>query len=152
MKSFLLLFTILFCFMASSCQKPKEAEFKEMKNFKLQKPENGFINSTVDIVMHNPNNIGAKLTESYFDLYINDKMVGNSTQSTPIDVPKMSDFVIPVNIKIESSKLNILSNAMDIISGKKIKIKMVGYCKLKKMGVAVKIPITHEQEEKISLF
>jgi len=151
MRYHLLLFFFLLVSI-TQCQKPKDIVFKEVKNFKLAKPADGYINSTMDIIMYNPNSLGVKLSESYFDLYLNDQLVGNSVQASIIDIPRNADFAIPVLVKIESKKLDLLSNAMDVLMGKKMKLKMIGYCKVKKMGIFVKIPIEHEQEEKLQLF
>ncbi len=136
----------------TSCHKPVEITYKEIKNMKLEKPSNGVLEATADVVMSNPNSIGAQLTESYFDLYINENLIGNSTQRSSIEISKTSEFTIPIHVNIDSKKINLFSNAFDLIQGKKIRIKMIGFCKVKKMGITFTIPINHTQEQSLNIF
>jgi LEA14-like dessication related protein len=139
-------------FAAIGCSRPKDIEFKSLKNFKLNNIKKGSVQASLDVIMFNPNAIQLQLKNSYFDLYFNDKLVGNSNQNESIVIPKSAEFNIPVTIDVDPKNLDILSNTLDIIQGKKMKIKMKGYCTIKKLGITVKIPIEHEQEQQIKLF
>ena len=65
-----------------SCRAPKELEYKDFKDFSVEKL--GFSSSAVkmNIVYYNPNNFGLQLKRTDLDIYIDGTYLGHTSQNT----------------------------------------------------------------------
>ena len=83
-----LLFTTLGLLVFISCSKPKEFEYRDIKNIKINTI--GFNQSklTFDLVYYNPNNFGLNLYKANSDLYIDDLYFGKFQLDTLMRINK----------------------------------------------------------------
>jgi len=134
----------------SSCEKMKDLEFIRVANFGLDKL--GFSKSTMhmSIAYYNPNNFKLKLKEANFDLFLNDVMVGRSTQDTLIYIPAKDTFYFPVKMEVDMS--TVFKNALTALVSKEVTIKASGKCKVGKGGVYFPFPIKCETKQQLGLF
>ncbi len=140
----------LFLTMLFSCSSPKELEYREFRNFTIQKL--GFNSSTVsmDIVYYNPNNFGLQLRNSDLDIYIDGSLLGHSSQDTLLRIPRRDTFSFPVKFDVQMD--NILRNAWATLTGKEVTVKLTGKVKIGKANIFMIFPVDYETRETFSLF
>jgi LEA14-like dessication related protein len=139
--SFIMLF-------AGACSQPKQLQYQDVKNFRIEnlnftKPEIG-----MDIQFYNPNSFGLSLKDASIDVYINDKLIGNASMSTSFSVPALDTFLMPVTLSADLSK--VLPNALQLVFNKEVDVRLTGYVKAGR-GVLLNIPISYKGRHKLNL-
>jgi LEA14-like dessication related protein len=134
----------------NSCGGIKDLEFKEYKNFNIEKV--GFSKTTVsvDLVYYNPNTFGLVLKNTDLDIYINDNLLGNSTQDVQIQILKKQQFTLP--LKIDVDMRNVLKNSLTTLLSKEVTIKATGKIKVGKANIYKTLPFEYSTKQEIGLF
>src|SRR5579883_2963672 len=81
---------LLLCFF--SCKKPKDFEYREMKNFKIDSLGFDHSNVSMDLYYFNPNNFRVDLKKIDCDVYVEHNYVGRFTLDTTMHIAKRSEF------------------------------------------------------------
>jgi len=150
MKTVPYLLSIIFLIFFISCSSPKMLEYREYKNFSIEKL--GFSNSQVklDLEYFNPNNFGLQLKRTELDIYINNTFLGHSSSDTLINIPRNNTFLLP--IKFEADMKNLFKNAWTTMMGNEVTVKVTGKLKIGKANVFMSMPVDYEGKHKFSLF
>ncbi len=148
MKHVMILLASL-CILA--CEAPQEPTFLKLENVSfnslvLKKPYS--VTLKADAIFHNPNVLGAKITEMDFDVFINDKKTTQVRQDVTATMPANSDFTLPIECKIPLKEVFEDLKLKDLLSAKVLKYKMDGHLKIGLGNLEVKVPVTYEGEEK----
>src|ERR1700712_5776655 len=124
----LLLLFISVIMVVTSCRAPKDLEYRDFKNLKVQ--QLGFSSSTikVDLVYYNPNNFGLQLKETNLDIYLDSNYLGHSAQEYQITIPKRAEFTLPFQVDVDMK--NMLKNALSTILSKEVWVKVTGTVRL----------------------
>ena len=146
-KTFGLIFLIM-AFM--SCSSPKALEYRNYRNFTIQRL--GFDNSTVSLSLEyfNPNNYGMQLRNTDLDIFINGNLLGHSSMDTLIRIPRKDTFSIPVKFDVDMQK--VFQNAWSTLMGKEVVVKLTGKVRVGKANVFINFPVNYESKETFSLF
>jgi len=108
-------------------------------------------NSTIRLTVscYNPNSWGATLKKAKGTIFIDSLYMGTFTFDSSIHIPTKKDFSLPISIKIdgEAALLQVLPS----IGKSHFWIKVIGTCKIKKLGIGFNIPIDYEGEQNIVL-
>lgn len=141
-------FFIVIVFM--SCSSPKALEYRDYKNFSVEKL--GYSNSTIkiDLLYFNPNNFRMQLRNTDLDIFINGKLFGHSSTDTLIPIPKRDTFSLPVMFDVNMQSL--YQNALNTLLGKEVTLKVSGKVKIGKANVFMYFPVNYESKETFSLF
>ena len=134
----------------TSCQSPKDLEFKEFNNVVMDKI--GFSSSAlkVNLVYYNPNNFGMELNRTELDIYIDSTFLGHSSQLLQVPIPKRDVFTIP--LKIELDMKNLLKNGLITMMNKEVAIRAVGNVRVGKAGIFKIIKVDYTTRQQFSLF
>jgi LEA14-like dessication related protein len=134
----------------SSCSTPKAVEYRDFKNFKVQKI--GFSNSDVlmDLVYYNPNNFALQLKRTEVEIYIDNTLLGSTSQDYQITIPKKQDFTIPITVSVDMK--NLLKNGVYALVKKQVIVKVKGTVKVGKANVFISFPISYEGMQAIDVF
>jgi len=134
----------------SSC-KVYPPVYKRIENFKMVKLNKDGFKVYGDIVMYNPNKMGVKLNDMLMNIELNDKHVATAGQEVPVPIFAKSEFSVPLNltIKPDMTLMEGLTNVVNIIVKREVKVTINGVIVVKAFGVKVSIPI--KQEEKVDL-
>lgn len=146
----LLTYLLLLLIIAASCSSPKMIEYRDYKNFSIEKL--GFSNSQVklDLEYFNPNNFGLQLRRTELDIYINNTFLGHSSSDTLINIPRNNTFLLP--IKFDADMKNLFKNAWSTMMGNEVTVKVTGKLKIGKANVFMSMPVDYEGKHKFSLF
>ena len=140
----------IFFIVLHSCSTPKALEYREYKNFTIEKL--GFSNSAVklDLEYYNPNNFGLQLRRTDLDIFINNNLLGHSSSDTLIAIKRRSSFTLPIKFDVDMQ--NMYKNAWNTLSGNEVTVKVAGNVKVGKANVFMSMPVNYEGKQKFSLF
>lgn len=149
-----LILPVILCLAIMACEAPQEPTFQKLENVTfnslvLKKPYS--VTLKADAIFHNPNVLGAKITEMDFDVYINDKKTTKIRQDVSATMPANSDFSLPIECKIPLREVFEDLKLRDILSAKVLKYKMDGHLKIGLGNLEIKVPVVFEGEEKAKL-
>ena len=137
-------------FLATSCQAPKELVYRDFKNLKVDKIGFGATTLKVDLIYYNPNNFGLQLKYTDLDIYIDNNLLGHSSQDYQITIPRLAEFTMPLAIEVDMK--NMLKNALPSLLGKNVMVKVTGTVKLGKANVYKTFPVNYEGVQNFSAF
>ena len=141
---------LLLIFIATSCQAPKDLVYRDFKNLKVDKLAFGTSTLTVDLVYYNPNNFGLQLKYTDLDIYIDNNLLGHSSQDYQITIPRLAEFTLPLVVQIDMK--NMLMNALTTFLGKEVTIKVTGRVTLGKANVFKSFPVNYEGKQTFTIF
>jgi LEA14-like dessication related protein len=141
------LFSILVITMVIGCGKPQAPDYRDFRNFKIEKL--GFNRSAVsmELVYYNPNNFGVQLRNIDCDVYIENNYLGKFQLDTMMNIRKKSEFILPAKVEIDMK--NVFKNSLNLILQNEIAVKLTGNAKLGKAGVYFNVPVKYEGKHKL---
>ncbi|MBS1762591.1 MAG: LEA type 2 family protein, partial [Bacteroidetes bacterium] len=87
---------LLLLIFATSCQSPKDLEFRNVQNITLDNLSFNDATLKMELVYYNPNNYGLELNRTDFDIYVNENLLGHSLQDLQLKIPSRKEFTVPV--------------------------------------------------------
>ncbi|UAY51000.1 LEA type 2 family protein [Ferruginibacter albus] len=141
------LFTII---MLTSCSTPKALEYRDFKNLTIEKI--GFATSTLkmDITYYNPNNMGLQLKRADLDIYMENNFVGHATQLYQINIPKLQEFTIPVQVDVDMK--NVYKNIITSLMNKQVLVKVSGSIQAGKANIFMTLPVNYQGYQSYKIF
>lgn len=144
-----LIFIIAFLLLPS-CREPKDLVFRDFQRLSVEKVGLSTATLQVDLQYYNPNNFGLELKRTDLDIYINNTLLGHSSQDLQVAIPKRDVFTLP--LKIDLDMKNLLKNGIMSLFDKKVKVRLLGKVKVGKAGVFKIFNVDYETEQQFSLF
>ncbi len=137
-------------FLLTSCQSPKDLEFREFNNLELDKI--GFSASAlkVNLVYYNPNNFGMELNRTELDIFVDSTFLGHSSQLLQVPIPSRDVFTIPLRVDLDMK--NLLKNGIMTMMKKEVLVRAVGNVKVGKAGIYKNIKVDYTTKQQFSLF
>ena len=142
----LLLLTILL----NSCSTPKELEYRDFKNFTVDKLGFSATSIKMDLVYYNPNNFGLQLKTTELDIFLNNNYLGHSVQEQLVEIPRRAEFAIPVRIDVDMK--NLLRNGLATLINNEVIVKVTGTIKVGKVNIFKSLPVNYEGKQTFTLF
>ncbi|HJV18460.1 MAG TPA: LEA type 2 family protein [Sediminibacterium sp.] len=145
-----LLYLAVFLILVSSCTKPKDFEYRDIRDFKINTL--GFKQSSVsfELVYYNPNGFGVDLKKIESDVYIDSLYLGKFQLDTLMHINRMSEFVLPATIQVDMA--NMLKNSARMLLKKEVLIQAKGTVKAGKAGVFKSFPFQYEGKKNLGMF
>ena len=133
---------------------PKSPSFINLDNVKIVTANASRVVLQGDAIFNNPNAIAGKLTKTDIHIKINDVDITDIEQTTLINVPKNSNFTVPVNFSFNPEKLvqdkdGFLQNAIKNFLSNELTIEYAGCVTIEVLGIGFDVPIDYT--EKVSL-
>ena len=151
LKPSLIFLTIIgLTLLLSSCSTPKQLEYREFKNFTIDKP--GFASTALkmDLLYFNPNNFGLELNHTDLDIFINNTYLGKATQVIQVQIPRNAEFTIPITMDVDMK--NLLKNGFVSMLNSEVTIKVTGTIRVGKLNVFKSFPVNYEGKQQLTLF
>jgi len=144
------LFCILIIIVMASCSKPQGFDYRDIRNFKVEKL--GFDKSTIsmDLVYYNPNNFGVQLRKVDCDVYIDDKFLGKYQLDTTMSIPKKAEFSLPSRMEVDMK--NVFKNTFSVLFGNEVLVKVKGTTRVGKGNIFINVPVNYEGRHKFEVF
>lgn len=126
----------------------KLPEYKRTNNVRFTSFSLSNVTLQADMYMYNPNPIGILLLESNTEIYLNNLLIGSSSQSKMVQINKYSEFKIPLVIQVPSSKISLafLKSMIGSLKSGHVKMRIKGNCKIQKASIILNIPIDDTED------
>lgn len=150
-----LLFTCLAIWFMSGCSGgPQSPDFIKLQHVKIESLSRTKVVLKGDALFNNPNSISGKLTQTDIHIKVNDLDITDIQQKTSIEVPKNSEFVVPVNFSFNPKQLasendGFLRNVVKSFLNKDLEVDYSGTVTVEVLGVSFEVPIDYS--EKVSV-
>lgn len=133
-----------------SCSSPKELEYRDFKNFTIDKLGFSATSIKMDLIYYNPNNFGLQLKSTELDIFLDNNYLGHSVQEELVNIPRREEFSIPVKIDVDMK--NLLRNGMATLLSSEVLVKVTGIVKVGKANLFKSLPVNYEGKQKFTIF
>jgi LEA14-like dessication related protein len=142
----LLLFSIIATIL-TSCSFYKEVEVTEVKDVKITRFDQDIVEAEVTLEIKNPNWYAVSLTESFVDVYINGKEIGEVELKEKIKLPKKTTNVRTLVMVGDYEKMSsgFLDNLLTLLFANQAKFEAKGYMKGRALLVTKKVDVNVEE-------
>ncbi len=138
------LFLLLF-----SCAPKEQVVFKSVRNLLLDGGSGGSPVLKGEALFFNPNKIQTRLKEIKVEVLVDGKKAAEVDQLMDLVVPKQSDFTVPIEAKLALQDMGLLDAVLGFLGGKTYQVQFVGYIRIVKHGVTLKVPVKYNEEIKL---
>lgn len=145
----LFLLVMLSLIIVSSCRTPKDLEFRDIKNVKLENLRFSDALLTLELLYYNPNNFGLELNKADVDIYVNNSYLGKSTQNFQVKIPKRDHFTLPVQVRVDMK--NLLLNGLTTLLNDSVDVRILGTARLGKAGVFKNFKVDYHTTQHFSI-
>lgn len=143
----ILLFTV-------SCKLKEKPEFVRIDKVDIVKADFKTIALKADAVFINHNHLGGTLRTDNIDVFVDDQLIAK-VSAEEFKVPAKDEFVVPLAVNFETSKLvdtknnNLLGSLLKQYLNKKVMVRFKGELGYKLAGFNSTYPIDHVEEIQI---
>lgn len=140
---------VALCALVFSCAPKEQVVFKSINNLLLDGDMGGAPTLKGDALFFNPNKMQTRLKEIKVDVMVDGKKAAEVDQMMDIIIPKQSDFTVPIQAKLALQDMGLLDAVIGFFGGKSYQVQFVGYIRIVKHGVTIKVPVKYNQEVKL---
>jgi len=146
------LFVILTLGFITGCSEgPQSPDFLKLENVKISSANTTKVVLKGDALFNNPNAISGKLTKTNIHIKVNDVDITDIEQKVSIDVPKNSEFTVPVNFSFNPKKLTsenkgFLKNALKSFLNKELTVDYSGTVTVEVLGIEFDVPVDFQEQ------
>lgn len=146
----LLLLSVILTILLPSCSTPKELEYRDFKNFSIDKLGFSATSIKMDLVYYNPNNFGLQLKNTDLDIFLDNNYLGHTIQEQFVSIPAREEFAIPVKIDVDMK--NLLKNGLTTLISNEVTVKVTGTIKVGKAKIFKSFQVNYEGRQKFTIF
>jgi LEA14-like dessication related protein len=144
---------VILILIVSACQTPIAPDFKDVKDLKVSL--SGFTSAKVtgEALFYNPNKATLNIRNLDMDVAVDGEMVTNIKKEFDIEAKGMSDFTVPIDLKLslEDLQINSISSALNMLNGDEKVVHFKGKIGVKVYGINFKVPVDHKEKLKLKL-
>lgn len=135
--------------LAFSCAPKEQVVFKSINNLLLDGDVGGSPLLKGDALFFNPNKIQTRLKEIKVEVTVDGKKAAEVDQLMDLVIPKQSEFTVPIQAKLALKDMGLLDAVIGFFGGKSYQVQFVGYIRIVKHGITIKVPVKYNQEIKL---
>jgi LEA14-like dessication related protein len=141
---------LLMLLIMTSCHYTKDIEFRKLNNLSVVKF--GFTESQVkaNLELYNPNDFTLDLGQSDLDIYLDSALIGHSSQTLEVSIPKKDVFTVPITLNVNMK--NFLRNGLGSLLNSNVAVRALGNVKVGKAGIYKNFKVDFTTKQQISLF
>ncbi len=146
---FKLLFAYFFLILLVACNKPKPPQFVDIHNIEVLKLSTKKAILSAEATIHNPNAIGATITNSDLHIELMDKYHANVKQLAKTHIPANESFNVPFEFEFNPREVlnkDIFNSALNLLVNKKMLTHFKGTITVDLAGFDVNIPLDIKKE------
>jgi LEA14-like dessication related protein len=131
----------------TGCRQPLPPEYYGFQDLHIIQAS-GQTTLATTLKFYNPNPFGIQLRRAEMDVSVNGKLSGHSQLDTAILIPRRDTFYVPVALQIDLKSL--LSNALQMLLERQVKITLDGRIHLRRDGVPFSVPFHYEADQDLN--
>lgn len=143
----LLLPVLMILTLLPACKGPREFEFRQVEEMKIEKAGLSKSLLSLRIQYYNPNPFRVTLKSIKADVSLENKFLGTLIMDTLILVPASSDFRIPAKLEVDMK--TIYSSGFSILLNRDMLLTVNGVARVGKAGIFTNVPFTYSAKQKI---
>ncbi len=140
---------VAFSTLIFSCVPKEQVVFKSINNLVLDGDMGGSPLLKGDAMFFNPNKIQTRLKEIKVEVIVDGKKAAEVDQLMDLPIPKQSDFTVPIQAKLALQDMGLLDAVIGFFGGKSYQVQFVGYIRIVKHGVTIRVPVKYNEEIKL---
>ncbi len=143
-------FTILFLtlLLVSGCKRPEEdIVLRQIRDVVVDASTDPILKANA--IFYNPNKMRGKLKKIDIEIFVNGKKAASVNQQLKTVIPSMSEFAVPLEVKLSMKELGFMDTLLGVIGGKKFEIRYTGILKLSYRGFPIQVPVNYKDEVRI---
>ena len=140
----------LFALFLTACAKPKDFDYRDVRNIKIGSMGFDKTDLSLDIVYFNPNRFGVDLKKVDADVFVENKYLGKFQLDTAMHIAGKSEFQLPVKIQIDLK--TVIQNGITLLLNREVLINVKGSSRVGRAGFYKTIPFNYEARHSLSLF
>jgi len=134
--------------MLAACAPKEQVVFRKVLNIRLDAVSNSPM-LKADMVFYNPNKASAKLKKIDMNILLNDKTAGTVDQVLNQKINGESEFMLPIEVKLNLKELGLFDTIINIFGGKKYEVRLLGKIRVSIHGFAFSVPVDQKEQIKI---
>ena len=91
------------------------------------------------------------LSTAHVEVFVDGEESAHADQKLNSLIPANDEFTVPLEIHLTLKKTNLLNTVLDLLSGRKYKLRYEGYIRIRVHGVTVKVPVAYEDEIRLKI-
>lgn len=146
-----IIFTTVLLFLAVGCKLTEKPEFVRINKVDVVHADFKTVALKADAIFLNHNHLGGTLRTDNIDVFIDDHLVAE-VSTEEFKVPSQDEFVVPLSVNFDTSKLidgknnNLLGSLLKQFLNKKVLVRFKGELTYKVMGFNDSYHIDHMEE------
>ena len=129
-----------------SCREYQEVQYRGIRNLRVAGVENGALKVVGDAVFYNPNHQEFRLRKGEIEVWLDDRRTATVIPSNQVRILPNSEFMIPLEARVEMKNSGLLGNILGAIYGKTVHLRYEGYIKISSGLIYSKIKLSDEKE------
>jgi len=142
---------IIIVFVLSGCKYKEKPEFIRVDKVDVIRADFKTVELKADAVFLNHNHLGGTLSTENIDVFVDEKLIAK-VSAEEFEVPKQDEFVVPLAVNFDTSKLidgennDLLGSLLKQFLNKKVIVQFKGELAYKVVGFSSTYPIDHTEE------
>ena len=132
-----------------ACHGPREFEFRQIEEMKIEKAGFGKSVLALRIQYYNPNPFRVSLKSIKADVSLENKFLGTLVMDTLIMVPASADFRIPARLEVDMK--TIYSSGLSVLLNRDMLVSVNGVARVGKSGIFTNVPFSYAAKQKLDL-
>ncbi len=138
----------------NGCKLTEQPEFVEINKVAVVSADLNTVTLEAEAIFINHNNVGGKLKTDNIDVFIDDNLIAK-VSSEEFKVPSKNEFMIPLSVNFDTSKLidsknnGLLGTLVKQLLNKKVNVRFSGEIIYIVAGFKASYPIDHTEEIEI---
>jgi len=139
---------LLLLLLVEACKKPdQDIVLRHINDVVLDATSGPMLKANA--IFYNPNDVRGRLRKIDVEIFVNGKKAASVEQSLKMSIPALSEFTVPLEVKLAIKELGVMDTIFGMIGGKTFEVHYKGSLKLSYRGMPINVPVDYKDEVKL---
>ena len=136
-------------FLLTGCKKPdQDIVLRHIKDVVVDASSEPMLKANA--IFYNPNEVRGRLKKINVEIFVDGKRAASVDQEMKTSIPAVSEFTVPLEVKLAMKELGFMDTLFGVIGGKTFNIHYKGSLKLTYRGLPINVPVDYKDDVKLS--
>jgi hypothetical protein len=132
----------------TGCQKPDEdIVLRHIRDVVVDASSEPMLKANA--IFYNPNEMRGRLKKIDVEIFVDGKRAASVEQTLKTSIPAMSEFSVPLEVKLAIKELGLMDTIFGMLGGKTFKVHYKGSLRLSYHGFPINVPVDYKDEVKL---